>query len=117
MNSFDLDIETGKMAMAMMSRNSQIGTALIAHLRTQLTLECVAGVLLVSIQRTLWFDPESVVWTVENLIPADIMQEIQNITSFTMYKHLVAKGFVPGQDLSVDAHGNLLVKEKAQTVV
>ncbi|HAA33338.1 MAG TPA: hypothetical protein DCE56_43480 [Cyanobacteria bacterium UBA8553] len=117
MNSFNLDVETGKIVMAMMSRNSQIGAALIAHLRTQLTLECVAGVLLVSIQRTLWFDPESVAWSVENLIPADIMREIQNITSFTLYKHLIGKGFVPGQDLSVDANGSLLVKEKAQAII
>jgi hypothetical protein len=41
------------------------------------------------------------------------MQEIRNITSFTVYKNLVAKGFVPGKDLSVDANGNLLVKQKA----
>ena len=115
MNSFDLEQEISKMARAMMSRNTQIGTDLIAYLRTQLTLECVAGVLLVSIQRVLWFDPESVVWSIENIIPADIMQEIRNITSFTVYKNLVAKGFVPGKDLSVDANGNLLVKQKAGT--
>ncbi|MBD0344536.1 MAG: hypothetical protein ICV63_06820 [Coleofasciculus sp. Co-bin14] len=115
MNSFDLDQETGKMARAMIARNRQIGADLIAHLRTQLTPEGVAGVLLVSINRVLWFDPESVVWTVENLIPAEIMQEIRNTMSFTVYKHLVAKGFVPGKDLSVDANGKLLVKDKAKT--
>lgn len=117
MNSFDLDRETGKMARAMMARNREIGADLIAHLRTQVPPECVAGVLLVSIQQVLWFDPESIVWTVENLIPADIMQEIRNIRSFTVYKHLVTKGFVPGKDLSVDANGNLLVKQKARTAV
>ena len=100
-----------------MTRNTQIGAALIAHLRTQLTLECVAGVLLVSIQRVIWFDTDSVMWTIENLIPADVMQEMQRITSFAIYKHLVGKGFVPGKDLSVDADGKLLLKEKARTAV
>lgn len=42
----------------------------------------------------------------------DIMQEIQKITSVTVYKHLIAKGYVPGKDMSVDANGKLLVKAK-----
>ncbi|MDP8964770.1 MAG: hypothetical protein M3O33_12460 [Cyanobacteriota bacterium] len=115
MNSLELDQEIGKMAVAMMTRNSQIGTALIAHLRTQLTIEAVAGVLLVSIQRVIWFDTDSVFWTIKYLIPADVMQEIQRITSFAVYKHLVNKGFVPGKDLSVDAEGKLLLKQKVKT--
>jgi hypothetical protein len=114
MNSLELDQEIGKMAVAMMTRNSLIGKSLIAHLRTQMTLESVAGVLLVSIQRVVWFDTDSVVWTIKHLIPTDIMEEIQRMTSFSVYKHLVSKGFVPGKDLSVDANGNLLLKEKAQ---
>ena len=61
MNSLELDTEIGKMARAMMTRNTQIGTALIDHLRTQLTLESVAGVLLVSINRLLWLDTDSVI--------------------------------------------------------
>ncbi len=114
MNSLELDQEIGKMARAMMTRNTQIGAALIAHLRTQMTLDCVAGVLIVSIERVIWFDRESVSWTIENLIPADIMQEMQRITSLTLYKHLVTKGYEPGKDLSVDANGKLLVKYKAR---
>jgi tRNA splicing endonuclease len=117
MNPLELDQEIGKMARAMMTRNRQIGAALIAHLRTQMTIECVAGVLLVSIQRLLWLDTESVIWTIENLIPADVMQEIVRIRSVTVYKHLIAKGFVPGQDMSVDALGKLLVKQKARAAV
>jgi len=117
MNSLELDQEVGKMARAMMTRNTAIGTALIAHLRTQLTLESVAGLLLVSIQRLIWLDTESVFWTIENLIPADVMQEIHRITSFAVYKHLVIKGFVPGKDLSVDADGKLLLKAKARTAI
>jgi tRNA splicing endonuclease len=117
MNSLELDQEVGKMARAMMTRNTAIGTALIAHLRTQLTLESVAGLLLVSIQRLIWLDTESVFWTMENLIPADVMQEIHRITSFAVYKHLVTKGFVPGKDLSVDADGKLLLKAKARTAI
>lgn len=116
MNSLELDQEIGKMAIAMMTRNSEIGSSLIAHLRTQMTLEAVAGVLLVSIQQVVWFDTDSVVWTIKHLIPTDIMEEIQRMTSFTVYKHLVSKGFVPGKDLSVDADGKLLLKEQAKIV-
>lgn len=117
MNSLELDQEIGKMAVAMMTRNSAIGTSLIAHLRTQLPIEEVAGVLLVSIQRVIWFDTDSVVWTMKYLIPADVMQEIHKMTSFAVYKYLVGKGFVPGKDLSVDAQGNLLLKEKTEMSV
>ena len=116
MNLLDLDQEIGKMARAIMARNSLIVEALIAHLRTELTPECVAGVLIISIERVVWFDTEAIVWAVENLIPADILQEIRQLTSFTVYKQLVAKGFVPGQDMSVDANGNLLLKKKARTI-
>lgn len=117
MNSLELDQEIGKMAVAMMTRNSAIGKALIAHLRTQMTLESVAGVLLVSIQRVVWFDTDSVVWTMKYLIPTDVMEEIQRMTSFSVYKHLVGKGFVPGKDLSVDADGKLLLKAVAKIPV
>lgn len=115
MNSLDIDLEVGKLSRAMMTRNRQIGVDLIAHLRSQMTLEELAGMLLVSIERLLWFDTESVMWTIENLIPRDIMQEIQRITSVAVYKHLVAKGYVPGKDMSVDANGKLLVKTKTRT--
>lgn len=114
MNSLDLDLEIGKMARAMMTRNRQIGVELITHLRDQMTLEEVAGIMLVSIERLLWFDAQSVLWTIEHLIPVDIMQEIQRITSVTVYKHLIAQGYVPGKDMSVDANGKLLVKAKTR---
>lgn len=117
MNSLELDQEIGKLAVAMMTRNREIGSDLIASLLTDMTLECIAGVLLVSIQRVLWFDADSVVWAIKHLIPADVMEEIQRITSLAVYKHLVSKGFVPGKDLSVDANGKLLLKEKARASV
>lgn len=97
-----------------MTRNTLIGADLIAHLRTHLPLESVAGVLLISIERLIWFDTESVIWTIEHLIPVDVMKEIHRIMSLTVYKHLIRKGFVPGQDMSVDASGKLLLKEIAK---
>ncbi len=112
MNSLDLDREIGKMARAMMTRNTLIVADLIAHMRSEMTLEELAGMMLVSIERVIWFDTDSVTWTIQNLIPADIMQEIQRITSVAVYKHLIAKGYVPGKDMSVDAKGKLLVKTK-----
>lgn len=116
MNSLELDQEICKMARAMMTRNTQIGAALIAHLRTELTLEGVVGLLIVSIERVIWFDTDAIIWTTENLIPADLLQEIQKLMSFTLYKQLIAKGFVPGEDMSVDVGGKLLVKEARRFV-
>ncbi len=95
-----------------MIRNPQIGQSLIAHLRHQLTLDEVAGLLLVSLERLLWFDAEAVIWAVENIIPADVMRQIHNITSVKIYKQLIRKGYVPGKDMSVNANGKLLLKEK-----
>lgn len=116
-NSLELEQEVGKMARAMITRNTQIGEDLIAHLRTQLTLEGVAGVMIVSIERLIWFDVDSVFWTIENLIPRDVMQEIHKITSVTIYKQLIGKGFTPGQDFSVDASGKLLLNNQARASI
>lgn len=112
MNSLEIEQEITKMARAMMIRNPQIGQTLIAHLRHQLTLDEVAGLLLVSLERLLWFDAEAVIWAVENIIPADVMRQIHNITSVKIYKQLIRKGYVPGKDMSVNANGKLLLKEK-----
>lgn len=117
MNSLQLETEIEKMARAMMTRNSEIGKDLIVHLRTQFTLEAVAGLMLVSIERLLWFDTDSIFWTVEHLIPNDVMQEIRRITTGTFYKQLINKGFIPGQDFSIDASGNLLANNKARTAI
>ena len=116
MNPLELDQEIGKMARAMMSRNTLIGTDLIAHLRSQMTLEEVAGMVLVSFNRLLWFDEQAILWSIENLIPADVLQEMQRITSVAVYQQLIRKGYVPGKDISVDANGKLLVKAKMATV-
>ncbi len=117
MNYLELEQEIAKMARAMMTRNSQIGKDLIANLRSQMTLEEIGGMMLVSIERLIWFDSDSVLWTIENLIPADVMQEIRTITSVAVGKRLIGKGFMPGKDFSVDAAGKLLLNDKAKTAI
>jgi len=117
MNSLQLELEIEKMARAMMTRNSQIGKDLIVHLRTQFPLEALAGLMLVSLERLLWFDTDCVFWTVEHLIPVDVMQEIKRITTVTFYKQLIAKGFTPGQEFSVDASGRLLLNNAARKAI
>ncbi len=114
MNLLELDEEIGKIARAMMTRNSQIGGDLIAHLKTQMPPESVAGVLLVSIERLIWFDTEAVIWATQSLFPADVMQEIHRLMALPVYKQLIAKGYVPGKDMSVDGNGKLLLKRKAR---
>ena len=117
MKQLDLEQEIGKMARAMMTRNSQFGDALIAHLRTQFTNEEVAGLVLVSLERLLWFDSELFLWTIQNFIPADVVQEIRRITSVAIYKQLIGKKFMPGKDFSVDADGKLLLNDKAKKAI
>lgn len=105
------------MATAIMTRNCEIGIDLLVHLRNQMTLEEVAGVILISIERLLWFDNEAVFWSIKNLIPGDVMQEIHKMTSLSIYKQLINRGFVPGKHFSVDAYGKLLLSPKAKTAV
>lgn len=105
------------MTKAMTIRNSSIGGDLISHLKEQLSLEGVAAVMIVSIERLIWFDCDSVVWSINHLIPADVMQEIQKITSVVVCKRLIGKGFKPGQDFSIDREGKLLLSNSAKTAV
>ncbi|HBL11044.1 MAG TPA: hypothetical protein DD379_06490 [Cyanobacteria bacterium UBA11162] len=114
MNSLELDREIGKIARAIMTRNREIGSDVIAYLTTQLTVDFVAGMLLVSIERVIWFDADSVVWAIETIIPVEIMQEIQRMMSFSLYKQLVSKGYVPGKDISVNASGVVLFKDRVR---
>ena len=116
-NILQLETEIGKMATAMITRNSLIGKDLIGHLRQELSLEDVAGVIVVSIERLMWLDWEAVIWSVNHLIPADVMQEIRQITSMALYRRLIGKGFTPGTDFSVGTGGNLLLNDGAHKAI
>lgn len=116
-NILQLEIEIGKMARAMMTRNSLIGKDLIGHLRQELPLKDVAGVIVVSIERLMWLDWEAVVWSVNHLIPADVMQEIRQMSSMAVYRRLIERGFTPGTDFSVDADGTLLLNDGARKAI
>ncbi|MUL37919.1 hypothetical protein BWI75_16685 [Gloeocapsopsis sp. AAB1 = 1H9] len=117
MTCVELERQIAKITMAMMARNSQIGKDLISHLKTQLSTEVVAGIMIISIERVLWFDPNSVLWTVNNLLPADIQQEIQNTFLVHFYKQLISKGFIPGEDFSIDASSQLLLNSQAKSAI
>lgn len=116
-NSLELEQEIAKMARAMMTRNTEIGEALIGNLRIHLTLEDVAGVMLVSIERLIGYDIDSVFWTLQNLMPADVMREIHKIMSAAFCKQLISKGFVPGKDFSANAVGHLLLTDRVKAAV
>ena len=108
MNQFELEREISRLTMGMIARNSYIVSDLIANLRTQLTLEEVAGIVLLSLERLTWLDSKLLFYCAENLVPLDIMCEIKRIISLNTYKQLIAKGLVPGKDFSIDADGKLL---------
>ncbi|MCT7952758.1 hypothetical protein NG798_23435 [Ancylothrix sp. C2] len=118
MNQFELENASKKMTLAIRTRNPQISTDILAALQTLYSLEEVAGVMLVTVERLLfWSDSEAVVWTVRNVIPPQLMSEIQRITSVAVYQRLIGKGLIPGQDFSVDGHGKLLLNDRAKTAV
>nr|WP_290222946.1 hypothetical protein [Trichocoleus desertorum] len=117
MSDLKLEQEIERMALAMMIRNTQVGRDLIANLKSQLTLIEVAGVLLVSFERLIGFDTDAFFWAVEHLVPADVMAEIRRITSPAIYQRLIGKGFLPGRDISVTENGQLLLNERAKTVL
>jgi len=108
MNYFQLEEEISRLATAMMTRHRQIVFDLIASLKAQLTLEEVAGVVLVSMERLLCFDRDLFFWCAENLVPTEIRSEIKRIIAVNNYKQLIAKGLIPGQDFSMDGDGKLL---------
>ncbi len=117
MNCLQVDLEIERIARAMMTRNREIGKDLIAYLRMQLPTSEVAGLVIISIERLIWFDPDAIHWAVEHMIPSDIMQEVRQITTFTIYKHLTSKGFVPGKDISVDGEGKLLINQHSSASI
>lgn len=116
-NPLQLETEIARIARVMMTRNQEIGNDIIDDLRTKLTSEELAGLLLVGIERILWFDVDAVFWTIEQMIPADLMQEIRKITNLAFYKQLIHQKFIPGVDFSIDADGKLLLNHKAKTSV
>jgi hypothetical protein len=116
-NPLQLETEIERIARAMMTRNTEIGKDIISYLRKELTLEELAGLAIVCIERVVWFDLDSILWTLEHLIAADIMQEMKKITTFALYQRLISKNFLPGQDFSVDADGKLLLSENARIAV
>lgn len=116
-NPLQLEVEIERMARSMMTRNTQIGKDLIGYHRTNFTLEEVAGLMLICIERVIWFDIDSVLWTLEYLIPHDVMQEMKKITIFAFYQRLISRKFIPGEDFSVDANGKLLLNNNARTAM
>lgn len=117
MNHLELEQEISKMARAMMTRNSLIGKDLIAALRERMSVESVAAVTIVSIERLIWYDCDSVMWSLNYLIPADVMEEIRRITSLVACKRLMGKGFLLGKDFSIDGGGRLLLSNNAKNAV
>ncbi|MBD2100875.1 hypothetical protein [Leptolyngbya sp. FACHB-261] len=117
MSYLELEQEVSRMSRAMMTRNRTIGADLVTSLKVQLSPEAVAGVMLISLERLVRLDAESFVWSVENLIPADVMQEIWKITAPRTYSRLVKKGLIPGKDFSAGASGQLFLNSKARAAI
>jgi hypothetical protein len=113
----ELEQEISRICYGIRGRDTRISQALITDLRNRFSHEDVAGVLLVSLERLVWIDPDAVVWAIDHLIPTDVMQAIRQITSLAVSKQLVDAGMLPGTDFSVDGTGKLLLNDKASRIV
>lgn len=110
-----LEDEISRLTCAFATRNIEIGKAIIANLRSQLTLRDVAGIVIVSLEGLITTDPLAFCWAVEQTIPGYVMREIRRITSITAYTRLIAQGLEPGEDFSMDGKGLLLLNEHAKS--
>lgn len=116
-NYLDLESEVNRITRAIAIRDPRITEDLIADLKTRMTLDIVAGILLISLERLLRIDSDTFLWAIENLIPLDVMGEIQRLISLSCYHRLICQGFEPGGDFSVDAEGRLLLNSQAQAAI
>lgn len=113
-DALELEQTVSKLLYALATCNAGICESLLTHLRDRFSLEEVAAVVLLCLERLLWLDAAAFVWTVEQLIPADLAQEIRRISSLILGKQLLANGFQPGQDFSLNSLGQLLMSVPAQ---
>lgn len=113
MNYFQTEQQIDRLTLAIAARNSGIIKDLIGHLRSEFTSKEIGGLLLLSLERLLWLDPELCIWAMENMIPEDLKIEIRELISLTTYKQLIAKGLVPGRDFSMNGNGTI-IRKKAQ---
>lgn len=116
-NYLELEDEVGKMATALISGDGRISKALIANLKARFSLEDVAMIMLVSLERLLWSDNKLFIRAVEHLIPGDVMQEVHRLVATSVSKRLIDKGFVPGEDFSINVNGKLLLNAGAQAAL
>ncbi|HTL89230.1 MAG TPA: hypothetical protein VL134_07505 [Leptolyngbya sp.] len=113
----ELESELNRLACAFATRNTDIGKAVIANLRSRLTLREVAGMVIVSLEQLVSTDQLAFCWAIEHVIPGYVMREIRRITSITLYRRLIAQGYEPGQDFSIDGKGQVLLNEQAKTSI
>lgn len=109
-----LESEVSRLTSAFATRNSEIGRAVIASLRSQLTLRDVAGIVIVSLEQVVRVDPLAFCWAVEQTIPGYVMREIRRMTSMCVYKRLIAEGLYPGEDFSMDSKGAVMLSDRAK---
>ncbi|GEM_PF-392772 len=112
-----LEREISKVVYAVATRNAQISSEVVTSLCDRLSLEDVAGVILVSLEQLLWLDTDAFAWAVNHLLPAEVLREMRRLSAVIVGKRLVDGGFVPGQDFSVGAAGNLLLNNSARKLV
>lgn len=112
-----LESEVSRLTSAFATRNAEIGRAVIANLRSQLTLRDVAGIVIVSLEQIVRLDPLAFCWAVEQTIPGYVMREIRRMTTMCVYKRLIEQGLSPGEDFSMNDKGSVLLSDRAKTTL
>ncbi|NJR50519.1 MAG: hypothetical protein HC780_14075 [Leptolyngbyaceae cyanobacterium CSU_1_3] len=112
-----LEQDIHKLTRALATRNTRIGKEIITSLKAQHTLHDTASIVLISLDRLRQTDSLAFCWAVETTIPGYLMREIRRITSISLYKRLITKGFTPGHDFSMDAKGSVLLNDRAHTTI
>ncbi|PSB31739.1 hypothetical protein [Stenomitos frigidus] len=97
-----LEQETTRTVYALATCNAQIGGEIIASLCDRFSLEEAAGIILVSLEQLLRLNAEAFVWSVEQLLPADILKAIRNVTRVAVSRQSIERGFALGEEFSVD---------------
>lgn len=112
-----LEPEVRRLTCAFATRNTEIGKAVIANLRSRLTLRDVAGMVIISLEQLVWTDQLAFCWAIEQVIPGYVMREIRRIMSIALYRRLIVQGYEPGQHFSMDGKGLVLLNEQAKTTM
>lgn len=89
MTIYELEDAVTKLSLAFTIRNSCIGRDLIAYLSSQFTLDEVAAIALLSLERLVWMDTKACLWAVEYIIPEEVKLQVERLVGIHLCQQLL----------------------------